>query len=96
VTIAGIVETKVGAVSTPAKCGVKDLANGYIQYVDNLTIKCDPLLVGADNCFHDGTSSAGSRWLKRTSYLSRDSAEFRSIGYKSGTDFDGKKSKMLQ
>lgn len=96
VTIAGIVETKVGAVSTPAKCGVKDLANGYIQYVDNLTISCpgstaaEPILKGADKCFHDSASSAGSRWLERTTYLSRDGPEFRTVGAKSGTDVDGK------
>lgn len=96
-TIAGIVETKVGAVSTPAKCGVKDLANGYIQYVDNLTISCsgstaaEPVLKGADKCFHDSVSSLGSRWLERSVYLSRDGPEFRSVGAKSGTDVDGKK-----
>jgi len=102
VTINGIKETKVGAVSTPAKCGVKDLANGYVQLIDNLTISCTgkvdrsqgnvaPVLKGAENCFHDGVSAAGSRWLERNTYLSQDDDEFRSVGAKSGTDVDGKK-----
>lgn len=90
VTISGVKETMVGAVSTPAKCGVKDLANGYIQYVDNLTISCTgtgtfvnnaaPVLKGAESCYHESSTAFGSRWLSRATYLSRDDEEFRSVG----------------
>jgi hypothetical protein len=96
VTKKGVLETKVGtgstAVTTPPNCGVKYLGNGYVQYVDNLTVTCagtgtEPILKGAENCFHDPVNVGGSRWLSRV-LLTRDMDEFRSVGLKADVDFD--------
>lgn len=104
VTKKGVLETKVGtgstAVTTPPNCGVKYLGNGYVQYVDNTTISClgkpassaatAPVLVGAENCFHNPTG-AYSMWLPRTTHLTRDMDEFRTVGSAGGTDVDATK-----
>jgi hypothetical protein len=98
-TITGVVETKVNGVSVPAKCGVKYLGNGYVQYQDNSMIECygavtaaspKGLLKGAESCFHDPIA-ASSRWLPRTTHLTRDMDEFRTVGSAGGTDVDATK-----
>lgn len=86
-TVTGVL-TKVGAYY----CGVKYLGNGYVQYQDNSTISCqgDTILKGAENCFHDPIA-ASSRWLPRTTHLTRDMDEFRTVGSAGGTDVDATK-----
>jgi len=77
-------------------CAQKDLANGLVQYVDDLVVTCDGVAVGAvtpklksgKNCFFDPVQG---KWLDRSRFQSYDGELFRSVGktVKAGTSTTG-------
>lgn len=107
---APVIECNVGNVSTGLKktgltdytkaviadaCAQKDLANGLVQYVDDLVVTCEgapvgavkPVLKSGKNCFWDPITS---KWLDRSRFQSYDGELFRSVGktVKNGTKGD--------